>query len=99
MYTNLLHNEMITFSPFIFSLFRVFSNSYRRMDLQFYRSNRCLLSRRAEKNAVYVLQFQTEGKDYVNFSSTVGIGAKDEEVMESSRDGVLVLSRYVVWRE
>ncbi|KAG5592624.1 hypothetical protein H5410_043138 [Solanum commersonii] len=50
------------------------------MDLQFCRSN--LLSRRAEKIAVNVLQFQTEGKDYVNFSSSappVGIGAKNEE--------------------
>ncbi|KAH0648523.1 hypothetical protein KY285_033771 [Solanum tuberosum] len=60
------------------------------MDLQFCRSNSYLLSIRAEKIAVNVLQFQTEGKYYVNFSSSappVGIGAKDEEVMESLRDG------------
>ncbi|WMV43414.1 hypothetical protein MTR67_036799 [Solanum verrucosum] len=59
------------------------------MDLQFCRSNSYLLSIRAEKIAVNVLQFQTEGKYYVNFSYSappVGIGAKDEEKIDNSID-------------
>lgn len=58
------------------------------MDLQFCRSNSHLLSRRAKKIAVDVLGIQTERKDYVNFGSRappVGIGAKDEEEVESRK--------------